>query len=65
MNMMPVVALSVSSQTEDIVELTSTVEEIFFRKSRKLMALHLQRLQVSILKKCNLRITMKKWLNLV
>ena len=29
------------------------------------MELHLQRLQVSILKKCNLRITMKKWLNLV
>ena len=29
MNMMPVVALSVSSETEDIVELTSTVEEVF------------------------------------
>ena len=36
MNMMPVVALSVSSSTEDIVELTSTVEEILLPKIDKL-----------------------------
>ena len=36
MNMMPVVALSVSSQTEDIVELTSTVEEIILPKIEKI-----------------------------
>lgn len=36
MNMMPVVALSVSSTTEDIVELTSTVEEILLPKVNKL-----------------------------
>jgi multidrug efflux pump subunit AcrB len=36
MNMMPVVALSVSSETEDIVELTSTVEEILLPKIEKL-----------------------------
>ncbi|WP_186670844.1 efflux RND transporter permease subunit [Sporosarcina sp. BP05] len=36
MNMMPVVALSVSSQTEDIVELTSTVEEILLPKIEKI-----------------------------
>jgi multidrug efflux pump subunit AcrB len=35
MNMMPVVALSVSSTTEDIVELTSTVEEILLPKIEK------------------------------
>lgn len=35
MNMMPVVALSVSSETEDIVELTSTVEEILLPKIEK------------------------------
>ena len=34
--MMPVVALSVSSQTEDIVELTSTVEEIILPKIEKI-----------------------------
>ncbi|MEK3889505.1 efflux RND transporter permease subunit [Bacillus sp. FSL K6-3431] len=36
MNMMPVVALSVSSQKEDIVELTSTVEEILLPKMEKI-----------------------------
>lgn len=36
MNMMPVVALSVSSKTEDIVELTSTVEEILLPKIEKI-----------------------------
>jgi multidrug efflux pump subunit AcrB len=36
MNMMPVVALSVSSSTEDIVELTSTVEEILLPKIEKI-----------------------------
>src|SRR5699024_5820444 len=36
MNMMPVVALSISSDTEDIVELTSTVEEIVLPKLQKL-----------------------------
>ncbi|MFS0864780.1 efflux RND transporter permease subunit [Fredinandcohnia sp. 179-A 10B2 NHS] len=36
MNMMPVVALSVSSSTEDIVELTSTVEDILLPKIEKL-----------------------------
>ena len=36
MNMMPVVALSISSQTEDIVELTSTVEEIILPKIEKI-----------------------------
>lgn len=36
MNMMPVVALSVSSTSEDIVELTSTVEEILLPKIDKL-----------------------------
>ncbi|WP_203247403.1 efflux RND transporter permease subunit [Sporosarcina beigongshangi] len=36
MNMMPVVALSVSSTTEDIVELTSTVEEILLPKIEKI-----------------------------
>lgn len=36
MNMMPVVALSVSSSKEDIVELTSTVEEILLPKITKI-----------------------------
>ncbi|WP_075980664.1 efflux RND transporter permease subunit [Bacillus massilinigeriensis] len=36
MNMMPVVALSVSSDKEDIVELTSTVEDILLPKIEKL-----------------------------
>ncbi len=36
MNMMPVVALSASSETEDIVDLTSTVEEILLPKIEKL-----------------------------
>ncbi|MCQ6276800.1 efflux RND transporter permease subunit [Bacillus sp. V3B] len=36
MNMMPVVALSISSQEEDIVELTSTVEEILLPKIEKI-----------------------------
>jgi len=36
MNMMPVVALSVSSKTEDIVELTSTVEDVLLPKIEKL-----------------------------
>ncbi len=36
MNMMPVVALSVSSSEEDIVELTSTVEEILLPKITKI-----------------------------
>ncbi|PAE19871.1 Swarming motility protein SwrC [Bacillus sp. 7504-2] len=36
MNMMPVVALSVSSQTEDIVELTSTVEDVLLPKIEKI-----------------------------
>ena len=36
MNMMPVVALSVSSSTEDIVELTSTVESILLPKLEKI-----------------------------
>jgi multidrug efflux pump subunit AcrB len=36
MNMMPVVALSVSSTTEDIVELTSTVEDVILPKIEKL-----------------------------
>ncbi len=36
MNMMPVVALSVSSKKEDIVELTSTVEEILLPKIEKI-----------------------------
>jgi multidrug efflux pump subunit AcrB len=36
MNMMPVVALSISSETEDIVELTSTVEEIILPKIEKI-----------------------------
>ena len=36
MNMMPVVALSVSSTAEDIVELTSTVEEILVPKIEKI-----------------------------
>jgi multidrug efflux pump subunit AcrB len=36
MNMMPVAALSVSSSTEDIVELTSTVEEILLPKIDKI-----------------------------
>ncbi|WP_071394084.1 efflux RND transporter permease subunit [Bacillus tuaregi] len=35
MNMMPVVALSVSSKSEDIVELTTTVEEILVPKIEK------------------------------
>lgn len=35
-NMMPVVALSVSSTTEDIVELTSTVEDVLLPKIEKL-----------------------------
>ncbi|PAV28832.1 Swarming motility protein SwrC [Virgibacillus profundi] len=36
MNMMPVVALSVSSTTEDIVELTSTVNDILLPKIQKI-----------------------------
>ncbi|MCH1625963.1 efflux RND transporter permease subunit [Ferdinandcohnia quinoae] len=36
MNMMPVVALSVSSTKEDIVELTSTVEDILLPKIQKI-----------------------------
>jgi len=36
MNMLPVVALSISSQKEDIVELTSTVEEIILPKIEKI-----------------------------
>ncbi|PLS16200.1 Swarming motility protein SwrC [Bacillus sp. M6-12] len=36
MNMMPVAALSVSSSTEDIVDLTSTVEEIILPKIEKI-----------------------------
>jgi multidrug efflux pump subunit AcrB len=36
MNMMPIVALSVSSKTEDIVELTSTVEDILLPKIEKI-----------------------------
>lgn len=36
MNMMPVVALSVSSSQEDIVELTSTVEDIILPKLNKI-----------------------------
>ncbi|RSD22332.1 efflux RND transporter permease subunit [Mesobacillus subterraneus] len=36
MNMMPVAALSVSSENEDIVELTSTVEEILLPKIDKI-----------------------------
>ena len=36
MNMMPVMALSISSTTEDIVELTSTVEEIILPKIEKI-----------------------------
>ncbi|MBY0223639.1 efflux RND transporter permease subunit [Sporosarcina aquimarina] len=36
MNMMPVVALSVSSTTEDIVDLTSTVEDILLPKINKI-----------------------------
>ena len=36
LNMMPVVALSVSSSSEDIVELTSTVEEILLPKMEKI-----------------------------
>lgn len=36
MNMMPVVALSISSTTEDIVELTSTVDEILLPKIEKI-----------------------------
>ncbi|WP_144510822.1 efflux RND transporter permease subunit [Bacillus sp. FJAT-22090] len=36
MNMMPVVALSVSSKTEDIVDLTSTVEDIILPKIEKI-----------------------------
>jgi multidrug efflux pump subunit AcrB len=36
MNMMPVVALSVSSEKEDIVEITSTVEEILLPKIEKI-----------------------------
>src|SRR5699024_11054941 len=36
MNMMPVVALSVSSEDEDIVELTSTVEDILLPKIEKI-----------------------------
>ena len=36
MNMMPVIALSVSSETEDIVELTSTVESIILPKLNKI-----------------------------
>ncbi|MBB6453196.1 HAE1 family hydrophobic/amphiphilic exporter-1 [Salirhabdus euzebyi] len=36
MNMMPVAALSISSTTEDIVELTSTVEDIILPKIEKI-----------------------------
>ncbi|WP_339215682.1 efflux RND transporter permease subunit [Ornithinibacillus sp. FSL M8-0202] len=36
MDMMPVVALSISSDTEDIVELTSTVEDIILPKLEKI-----------------------------
>ncbi|MDQ1004410.1 multidrug efflux pump subunit AcrB [Neobacillus niacini] len=36
MNMMPVMALSISSTTEDIVELTSTVEDIILPKIEKI-----------------------------
>lgn len=36
MNMMPVLALSVSSTEEDIVELTSTVEDILLPKIEKI-----------------------------
>jgi multidrug efflux pump subunit AcrB len=36
MNMMPVVALSVSSKTDDIVEITSTVEEVLLPKIEKI-----------------------------
>jgi len=36
MNMVPVMALSVSSETEDIVELTSTVEDILLPKLQKI-----------------------------
>ncbi|MBS4201111.1 efflux RND transporter permease subunit [Bacillus sp. FJAT-49732] len=36
MNMMPVVALSVSSEKEDIIELTSTVEDILLPKLEKI-----------------------------
>lgn len=36
LNMMPVVALSVSSETEDIVELTSTVESVLLPKINKI-----------------------------
>lgn len=60
MNMMPVVALSVSSSDEDIVELTSTVEDILLPKiEKKLMVLLQQPLQDSTLSKFRLN-TMKK-----
>jgi multidrug efflux pump subunit AcrB len=36
MNMMPVMALSISSKTEDIVDLTSTVEEVILPKIEKI-----------------------------
>ncbi|SES31119.1 efflux RND transporter permease subunit [Psychrobacillus sp. OK032] len=36
MNMMPVVALSISSSTEDIVDLTSTVEDLLLPKIEKI-----------------------------
>lgn len=36
LNMMPVIALSVSSETEDIVELTSTVEDVLLPKINKI-----------------------------
>ncbi|MEO4053063.1 efflux RND transporter permease subunit [Solibacillus sp. CAU 1738] len=36
MNMMPVIALSVSSSTEDIVDLTSTVEDVLLPKIEKI-----------------------------
>lgn len=36
LNMMPVIALSVSSETEDIVELTSTVEQVLLPKINKI-----------------------------
>ena len=66
MNMMPVVALSVSSSKEDIVDLTATVEDVLLPKIEKLMVLLQLPSQVSILNKYHLNMMKKNgstWFN--
>lgn len=63
MNMMPVAALSISSKSEDIVELTSTVEDIILPKLKKSMVWRLQPSLGSMWKRCSSHTTKKNWLS--